>query len=268
MTDYLKHAQRLYLALVYILLYLPLLVLILYSFNDAQYTMKFKAFTLRWYYAAFDDQALWDSLSNSAILALFSSTITTAIAALSATTMHFFPPKSKTGIQQSIFLLILIPDIILAVGFLVFFNVSHMPLGFVTLLIAHITFSLPFALLIIQNRLKKISKLLFAAGQDLGATDAYTFKTVILPLIKTAVMSSFLICFTLSFDDVLISYFTAGPTFQILPLYIYSLIRSGITPEINALCTMVFLFSLLITLSAFAIPKYFGRIQTKEIFHG
>lgn len=244
-----------FLFLVYLILYLPLLVIVLYSFNDASYSMLIKRFSLKWYYAAFDNLALWTSVFNSFILAFCNSTLSTGLACILAINLHFYLVNNRNLLQQLSFLLIVIPDIILAVGLLLLFSIVKIKLGFITLLLAHITFSFPFALLIIQNRLRRIDKNLLLACKDLGGSDYYAFKQVIIPLLKTALLSAWLLCFTLSFDDVLVSYFTAGPSFQILPLYIYSLIRAGITPEINALCSIVILFSLLTISSAYLLMK-------------
>lgn len=248
--------------LVYIILYLPILTLILYSFNDAIYSMKISGFSLRWYQTALQDGDLWHSTRNSLLLGLCSSTITTFIAAISTSYFYFYKFKYSNQINQIIFLLIIVPDIILAVGLLLLFHLFHIPLGFMTLLIAHITFSLPFSILVLQNRLRKLPPNLFIACQDLGVSDGYAFKKVIFPLLKNACLSAWLLNFTLSFDDVLVSYFIAGPDFQILPLHIYSLIRSGITPEINALCSIVFCLSVVLVSSAYSLSSKGRKIET------
>lgn len=250
-----------YLTLVYFLLYIPIIVVIIYSFNEAHYSMLLTKFSFKWYNTVLSDQALWQSLANSIILAISSSTISCVFSVMISLAFYLYQFKFKQALFKTIFLMIIVPDIILAVGFLVFYSYFKIALGFTTLLIAHITFSLPFSLLLIQNRLVKVNKNLFAACQDLGASDFYAVRKVFFPLIKSASLSAWLLSFTLSFDDVLISYFTAGANFQILPLYIYSLIRTGITPEINALCTLVFLFSLMTVSLAYYFSNHKRVIQ-------
>lgn len=207
--------------------------------------MQWQGVTFEWYHSVIDNEAIWESVRNSLFLAICSSTIATVLATLAATCFHYYHFAGKKLLYQIILLLIIIPDIVLAVALLIFYNMTHLALGFTSLLIAHVTFSIPFGMLLIQNRIKKLNSNLFTASQDLGATDFYAFKKVILPLLKTAIFSAWLLSFTLSFDDVLISYFAAGPEYQILPLYIYSLIRTGIKPEINALCSIVFLLTVI-----------------------
>lgn len=257
-----KALQKVFLCFVYLLLYLPIIILVLYSFNDATYSMQIKHWSLKWYIAVFNDEPLWQSASHSFILAISSSTIASALAALAAINFHFYRYKGQKTLNQLLFLLIIVPDIILAVGFLLLFYFLNIEHGFFTLLISHITFSLPFAVLVIQNQLKNVNHNIFNACLDLGASEFYAITKVILPSIKTGLLSAWLLCFTLSFDDVLISYFTAGPNYQILPLYIYSLIRSGITPEINALSTIVFMLSLIVISVAYIIPQ-----KTKVAHH-
>lgn len=225
------------------MMYLPIIVLILYAFNDAQYSMQIKQFSLKWFYALFDDPILWQSTFNSFFLATISSTLSTMLAAISAFSLYFYAFKTKKPFQKLLQLMIIIPDIILAIGLLLLFNFMQLKLGFLSLLLAHITFSVPFAIIVVQNRIQSLDKNLLAVCQDLGAFDFYAFRKVFLPLLSASLISAWLLSFTLSFDDVLISYFVSGPEFQTLPLAIYALIRTGIKPEINALCSIIFIVS-------------------------
>lgn len=235
--------QRWFIGLIIFLMYLPIVVLILYAFNDAQYSMQINQLSLKWFYALMDDPILWQSTFNSFLLATISSTIATLLAALSAFSLYFYSFKTKRPFQKLLQLMIIIPDIILAIGLLLLFNFMQLKLGFVSLLLAHITFSLPFAVIVVQNRIRALDRNMLAVCQDLGAFDFYAFKKVFLPLLSAALVSAWLLSFTLSFDDVLISYFVSGPEFQTLPLAIYALIRTGIKPEINALCSIIFIVS-------------------------
>ncbi len=236
----LKHT---FIFMVIFLMYLPILVLILYAFNDAQYSMQISHFSLKWFHALMNNPLLWQTTLNSLMLASLSSSITTALAATSAFSLYFYTFKTKRSFKKLLQLMIIIPDIILAIGLLILFNTLHLKLGFLSLLLAHITFSLPFAIIVIENRIKMLDKNMLTVCQDLGAFDFYSFKKVFLPLLSASLISAWLLSFTLSFDDVLISYFVSGPSFQTLPLSIYSLIRTGIKPEINALCSTIFIVS-------------------------
>lgn len=241
-----KLLKRTFLSFIYFLLYLPLIILIIYSFNESRYSMKIGTLTLKWYYELMNNELLLKSAKNSFVLAFFSSIISTALASIAASIFNFYRFKLKNSLQQFLLLMIIIPDIIFAIALLIFFNLFSFKLGFTTLLIAHISASFPFATLLIQNRVNTLNKNLLLVSQDLGAYDFYAFRKIIFPLLKSAMLSAFFLSFLFSFDDVLISYFTSGPSYQLLPLYIYSMIRSGIQPEINALCSFLFLSSLII----------------------
>jgi spermidine/putrescine transport system permease protein len=145
-------------------------------------------------------------------------------------------------------LLIIIPDLVLGVSLLIFFNYAHIPLGFFSLLIAHITFCLPFVLLTILSRIETLDMNIYLSALDLGASRLRALRKVLLPLLFPSILSALLLSFTLSFDDVVISYFVAGPEFNILPLAIFSMIRSGITPELNALGTITLFISFILVL--------------------
>ncbi|HAU0947562.1 TPA: ABC transporter permease subunit, partial [Legionella pneumophila] len=138
--------------------------------------------------------------------------------------------------------------IVLGVALLIFFNITQVPLGFLSLLVAHITFSIPFVILTINSRINTLNPNIYFGALDLGASRYFALTRVLLPLLWPAVLSAFLLSFTLSFDDVIISYFVAGPDFTILPLTIYSLVRAGVTPELNALCSITFVLSMILVI--------------------
>ncbi len=242
-----------YITVVYALLYLPIAVLILYSLNDATYSMQIKSLTLKWYQLAFANEDLWDSVFHSAGLAFLSASLSLVISTLGIISIYYYRDRTNKKIESLFFILIFIPDLVLAILFLVLFKCLKIPLGFFSLLIAHITMTVPFSMLLLKNRILSIDKSLFLASHDLKANDRYTIKTILLPLLYSTMMSAWLLGFALSFDDVLVSYFVAGPDYSILPLYIYSLIRAGISPEINALCSIVFIFTLMIIIYAYKL---------------
>ncbi|MEO8964588.1 MAG: ABC transporter permease subunit, partial [Gammaproteobacteria bacterium] len=155
-----------------------------------------------------------------------------------------------------IFILILSPDIVMGISLLILFSLVKVSLGFWSLLLAHITFCIPFVVITVYSRIVSFDQYIFEAAKDLGATDTVIFTRVILPLLWPALLAGWLLSFTLSLDDVIISYFVAGPDFEILPLKIYSMVRLGVKPEINALCSVTFLLTLvLIIFSQLSLRK-------------
>lgn len=238
--------QKLYLYVIYFLLYFPILILIIYSFNNAKFSLIWHGFSLKWYHELFLDRGLWSAFSNSIVLGLAASIIATTVGLLAC--VHLFLRKGPYDhfINSLLLLLIVIPDLVLGVSLLLFFNMSNIPLGFFSLLIAHITFGLPFVIITINSRIHTLDRNIYFSALDLGSTRFIALRKILLPLLWPAILSAFLLCFTLSFDDVIISYFVAGPDFNILPLTIYSLVRSGVTPELNALCSITVILSMLL----------------------
>ncbi len=240
--------QRLYLMLIYILLYCPILVLILYSINNSRYSLQWHGFSMRWYHELFNDRGLWTAFFNSVFLGLSASCIATAMSLFACVHLFLSHRKQQRTFQALLLLLIVVPDLVFGVALLIFFNVSGIPLGFISLLIAHITFCIPFVVFMIHNRLQTVDHNLYLSALDLGASRFTALTRVLLPLLWPAILSALLLSFTLSFDDVIISYFIAGPDYTILPLTIYSLVRAGVTPELNALCTITFLISMVLVI--------------------
>lgn len=241
-------AQKSFLSLVYILLYLPILILVIYSVNDAKFSLQWQGFSLRWYQELFDDRGLWFSFWHSIFLGLSASLIATTLGVLTCVHLFLFRSHHRRSLYALLLLLIIIPDLVLGVAVLIFFNTTQIPLGFFSLLIAHITFCIPFVILTINSRIHTLNPHIYFSALDLGASRFTALTKILLPLLWPAVLSAFLLCFTLSFDDVIISYFVAGPDFNILPLTIYSLVRAGVTPELNALCTITLAISMMLVI--------------------
>jgi spermidine/putrescine transport system permease protein len=249
-----------YFALIYLFLYSPIVVLIVYSFNESKYSLIWHGFTLDWYRALFSDSNLWIAGANSMTIALLASTIATFIGTIAAVSLYryrsfgqFFGKKLLHGL---IFILIISPDIVLGISLLLLFSLLQINFGFTTLLIAHITFCIPFAAMTVLAAIRRVDKNIFEAAKDLGATERIIFFRIMVPILWPALLASWLLSFTLSFDDVIISYFVAGPTFEILPLKIYSLARLGVKPDLNALCAVIFIITLvLVSLSQLILRK-------------
>ncbi len=243
-----KLMQRVFIFLVYASLYIPIIVLVLYSINDAKFSLQWHGFSWRWYNELLQDRGLWSSFLNSMMLGLSSALVATTLGLLACVNLFLFRTKYRRALYVLLLLLIVIPDLVFGVALLIFFNFTGVPLGYFSLLIAHISFSIPLVILTINVRINTLNPNVYFGALDLGASHYFAFTRILLPLLWPAILSAFLLSFTLSFDDVIISYFVAGPEFSILPLTIYSLVRAGVTPELNALCSIIFCLSMILVI--------------------
>lgn len=251
-----RFLSKFYLLAIYTFIYLPIITLMIYSFNAAQYSLLWHGFSTRWYFELFQDTDLWIAAWHSLILGILAASIAVVIGALAGVSLFRYHFKGKKFLYSLIFILILSPDIVMGISLLILFSFFNFTLGFLTLLFAHITFCIPFVVVTVYSRITSFDKYIFEAAKDLGATDLRIFTHIILPLLWPALLAGWLLSFTLSLDDVIISYFVAGPDFEILPLKIYSMVRLGVKPEINALCAITFgVTLLLITTSQLLLRK-------------
>lgn len=237
---------KLYSILIYVFLYLPIIILIVYSFNASKYGTSWQGITLDWYKKLLSNNTLIGSTKNSFLIAALSASISTLIGTLSALGLYRYKFKGRNIFLSIVYVLAISPDIIMGISLLILFNLVHINLGFYTLLLAHITFNLPFVIIIVISRLRTFNKSLIDAAKDLGASELVVFSKIILPMILSSVISAWLLAFTLSLDDVVISFFVTGPNFEVLPLTLFSMTRLGIKSEINALCTMIFCVTLIL----------------------
>src|SRR3990167_432854 len=245
-----------YLGMIYLFFYIPIITLIIYSFNNTQYSLLWHGFTWQWYSELFTDTDLWLATYHSLLLGIASATMATMIGVLASVSIFRYRFLGRNFLNALVFILILSPEIVTGASLITLFTLFNLPLGFTSLLLAHISFCIPFVIVTTYSRLVGFDKNIFEAAKDLGANDSLIFARIILPLLWPAVIASWLLSFTLSLDDVIISYFVAGPEFEILPLKIYSMVRSGIKPEINALCTVLFGITFtLVGLSQLALRK-------------
>ncbi|OGT55814.1 MAG: spermidine/putrescine ABC transporter permease PotC [Gammaproteobacteria bacterium RIFCSPHIGHO2_12_FULL_42_10] len=245
-----------YLSLIYFFFYMPIFILVLYSFNNAHYSLVWHGATWHWYQALFNDYDLWIATWHSLILGVLAASAAMIIGLLTATILYRYEFFGRYLLNGLLFVMILSPEIVMGVALLILFTTIQLPLGFISLLLSHISFCIPFVVVTIYSRLVGIDKNIFEAAKDLGATDWIVFTRILVPLVAPALLASWLLSFTLSLDDVIISYFVAGPEFEILPLRIYSLVRSGIKPELNALCSVLFVITCaLVILSQLALRK-------------
>lgn len=240
-----KKLSKAYVALILMFLYVPIFVLIVFSFNETKSRSVFSGFTLDWYARLFNNDIIISSLINTIIIAILASIISTILGTLAAIGINSMKKVPKALVMNATNMPIINPEIVTGVSLMllfVFFAARmNLEFGFVTLLIAHITFDVPYVILNIMPKFKQMDPNLFEAAQDLGCSPLKAFRKVILPEIMPGVISGFLMAFTYSLDDFVISYFTTGSTSQTLPITIYSMTRRKISPEINALSTLIFI---------------------------
>ncbi len=194
-----------YLSAIYLFFYLPLVVLIVYSFNQGQYSLLWTGFTWHWYQELFADRGLWTAAWHSLILGIAAASVATLIGTLAAVNLYRYRFLGRRLQYSLIFILILSPDIVMGISLLILFNLIAISLGFWSLLCAHVTLCLPFAVVTIYSRIVGFDMDIFEAAKDLGATDFTIFKRIILPLLWPAIFSAWLLSFTLSLDDVIVS---------------------------------------------------------------
>ena len=231
--------SNLYLAIMILLMYFPLVMVVIFSFNESRLSANFTGFSLKWYEALANDRDLKEALFNSILLGVLSCGISAVIGTLGAVGMARVKYKTKGMMEYLSTIPIMIPEIILGMVFLVFFSMLNLPFGMTTLVIAHTTFCIPYIFMMVKARLVGIDKSLEEAARDLGAGPIRTFFDITMPLIAPAVLSGSLLAFAMSFDDVVISIFVNGPRLNTLPVKVYAQLKTGVTPEINALCTII-----------------------------
>ena len=231
--------SNLYLAIMILLMYFPLVMVVIFSFNESRLSANFTGFSFKWYETLANDRDLKEALFNSILLGVLSCGISAVIGTLGAVGMARVKYKTKGMMEYLSTIPIMIPEIILGMVFLVFFSMLNLPFGMTTLVIAHTTFCIPYIFMMVKARLVGIDKSLEEAARDLGAGPIRTFFDITMPLIAPAVLSGSLLAFAMSFDDVVISIFVNGPRLNTLPVKVYAQLKTGVTPVINALCTII-----------------------------
>ena len=232
-------ALLLFAALIYVFLYAPILVLVFFSFNSSKSTQVWTGFSTEWYGVLIRDQSILDAFRLSMIVGVTATTIATVIGTLTALALTRHRFRGKTVADSAIYAATVMPEIVVGVSLLVFFVAAGLQLGITTIIIAHVAFTVSFVTIVVRARLSGMDRSVEEAAQDLGANPVETFLRVTLPLILPGVMAGALLAFTLSFDDFVITFFVAGVGSSTLPLQIYSMIRFGVSPAINALSTVV-----------------------------
>lgn len=242
-----KSLQRIYLALIFLFLYLPILVLIVLSFNNSKSRVVWGGFTLKWYASCFTDETIMNAFFATMQITLAAAIISTIIGTLAAIGISAMKKRSRTIMLGATNIPLLNADIVTGIAMMLLF-VKFMNLGFVTVLIAHITFDIPYVILNVLPKLNQANRYTYEAALDLGASPLYAFYKITWPEIKSGVFSGFLMAVTMSLDDFSITFFTKGAGVNTLSTMLYTELRKGIRPELYALSTILFLLAFLLLL--------------------
>lgn len=238
-------------------IYIPIALLVINSFNQSRYGVEWQGFTWEWYGKLFENTGLLEAARHSLLIAVIAATMATAIGTLAAIALYRYRFSGKTALSGLLFFLLVSPDIVLAIAFLSAFLMLGISLGFWSLLIAHISFCIPFVVVAVLARLRGFPPALIEAAQDLGASDYEIFWKILAPMIMPALIAGWLLSFTLSLDDVVVSAFVTGPDFEILPVKVYSMVRVGVSPEVNVIATLFLVISLVVVVfSRWLLNRY------------
>ena len=238
MRNFLK---RFYVFLIFLFLYAPIFVLMAYSFNSSRSRGTWGGFTLKWYRELFRDREIMISLKYTIIIAVLAAIIATILGTAAAIGISRMKKCPRSLVMNIRYLPVLNPDIITGVSLMILFIFSNMNFGFTTMLIAHITFNTPYVILSVMPKIKQLDAHIYEAALDLGASPSYAFWKVILPQLMPGIVTGFMLAFTLSIDDFVISFFTTGVGVPNLSITVFSMARRGVNPKINALSTLMFL---------------------------
>lgn len=250
-----KITQRFYLILILVFLYAPIVTLIVLSFNKSKSRAKWGGFTLDWYNSLFENRQIMEALSTTLIIAFTSAIIATVIGTAASIGINSMKRSSRTLLMGITNIPMLNADIVTGISLMLLFIAFNYTLGFSSVLIAHITFNIPYVILSVMPKLKQTNKSTYEAALDLGASNLYAFFKVILPDIFPGIMSGFLLSFTMSLDDFVITHFTKGPGVDTLSTKIYTEVRKGIKPEMYALSTLLFISVLILLILINHKPK-------------
>lgn len=252
--------KNLIIILTFTFLFAPIFILVLYSFNSSKMNITFEHFTFYWYGELFKNSNLLEAFLNTIIIAFTSTAISTVVGTISAIGLYKYNFPFKKIINGLIYIPIVIPEIVLGISLLSVYTITNLELGMFSLILSHIAFSIPFVITSVRSTLTLLPKEYEEAAYDLGASRFSVLSKITLPLIMPGIISGATLALTLSLDDVVISYFTAGPGSNTLPLKIYSMIKTGITPDVNALSSLMLLVTIIVlTISAIYQTRKIAR---------
>ena len=255
-----KVLERIYLAIILIFMYAPILTLIVLSFNSSKSRAKWGGFTLKWYINLLSDEAVASALFNTLSIAVLATVFSTIIGTFTCIAMIGLSSKLRSIIMGITNIPMINADIVTGISLMLLFRFLHIGAGFTTILLAHITFNIPFVMLSVMPRVKSINFYVYEAALDLGASRTYAFFKTILPDIVPGIVSGALMAFTMSLDDFIITYFTKGSGFETLSTLIYNEVKRGIQPEIYALSALIFVVVLVLLMIVYRAPQ----AKTKE----
>lgn len=251
--------RKLYLALIFIILYAPIVTLMVLSFNASKSRSKWGGFTLKWYIQLFQNDAIMEALYMTLLLAFLSALIATIMGTAACIGINRMPKAPQSIIMGITNIPLLNAEIVTGISLMLTFIAFNIDLGFITILIGHITFNIPYVILSVMPRVRQTGKASYEAALDLGATPLYAFWKVIFPDILPGILSGFLLSFTMSLDDFIITYFTKGRGINTLSTKIYSEVKKGIKPEMYALSTLLFLSVLVLLVLINRLPSKKGK---------
>ena len=242
---------------IYAYLYIPIIILIVNSFNSSRFGINWQGFTTKWYSLLMNNDSLLQAAQHSLTMAVFSATFATLIGSLTAVALYRYRFRGKPFVSGMLF--------VVTISLLVLFMLLGIQLGFWSLLFSHITFCLPFVVVTVYSRLKGFDVRMLEAAKDLGASEFTILRKIILPLAMPAVAAGWVLSFTLSMDDVVVSSFVTGPSYEILPLKIYSMVKVGVSPEVNALATILLVLSLVMVIASQLIARDKTKGNTGDV---
>jgi spermidine/putrescine transport system permease protein len=240
---------------IFAFLYLPIFILIIYSFNSNKVVGVWEGFSFRWYQELFHDRAIGSAFRNSMWVAIWSTLVSTILGTLAALVLERYRFRGRLVYDGVLYLPIIIPDIVMALSTLLFFVMVGVALSRYTIVIAHIAFNISFVAVIVRARLASMDDNLEEAAADLGANEWATFRRVTFPLLLPGIVAGALLAFTLSLDDFVITFFVSGPGSTTLPVRVYSMIKFGVTPEVNAISTLMLVGSTLLVIISLALQR-------------
>lgn len=248
-------AQRVYIALIFIFLYAPIVTLMVLSFNASRTRAKWGGFTFKWYVELFDNRAILEALYNTLLIAFLSAIIATLIGTIACIAINGMKRRSRAIMMGITNIPMLNAEIVTGISLMLLFLSLRIRFGFGTILLSHITFNIPYVILSIMPRMKQLNPSVYEAALDLGASRVNAFFRVVLPDLLPGILSGFLMAFTMSLDDFIITHFTKGPGIDTLSTKIYTEVKKGIKPEMYALSTLIFVTVLILLLLVNRTPK-------------
>lgn len=253
--------EKIYMGIIFVFMYAPILTLIVLSFNSSKSRARWGGFTLQWYANLFSDNAVLNAMANTLIIALISTVAATVIGTMTCVGLMGLRRRSRAFIMGVTNIPMINADIVTGISLMLLFKVLHFETGFITVLLAHITFNIPYVMLAVLPRMKTINPNVYEAAVDLGAGPLYAFRKAVLPDLMPAVLSGSLMAFTMSIDDFIITYFTKGSGFDTLSTKIYNEVKRGIQPEIYALSSIIFVMVIILLAASNSLRQRQGRTK-------